>query len=356
MDVTVTFIATRGSGTLRKVPANDLNGPAFDCRSLQVRPVPCGVRAALLRRHRRRIRPTWRVVGADCSCTARGSAIRDTPSGGHRPIDSPVPGVAETRRRRPRRLSAVAGAQRPPAAADNHSLCQVDSDRRGAGTHLGSTRPVDVGHDRSQTITPWEPCRSPGRDGTAARCARASAHDVSRWKADGLDAAGLQTRIGASALTLGGLLKHLAVNEDYIFATKLTRRADRRAVGRQRLGRQRRLGVHLRRRRHARAALRALGRRGRAVRARGSTRPWPTAGSTSSSHVSAPDGRHASLRRLRLRPDRGVRPAHRARRPAAQSERPGSDGSTSNAEDPRRVVLCKTADRGSRAAAGEPSA
>ncbi len=31
-----------------------------------------------------------------------------------------------------------------------------------------------------------------------------------RWKAGRLDAAGLQTRIGASSLTLGGLLKHLA--------------------------------------------------------------------------------------------------------------------------------------------------
>lgn len=31
-----------------------------------------------------------------------------------------------------------------------------------------------------------------------------------RWKADDLDSAGLQTRIGASSLTLGGLLKHLA--------------------------------------------------------------------------------------------------------------------------------------------------
>ena len=43
-----------------------------------------------------------------------------------------------------------------------------------------------------------------------------------RWKVDGLDAAGLQTRIGASALTLGGLLKHLAFVEDYTFTTKLT--------------------------------------------------------------------------------------------------------------------------------------
>lgn len=43
-----------------------------------------------------------------------------------------------------------------------------------------------------------------------------------RWKADGLDAAGLRTRVGASALTLGGLLKHLAVVEDHTSTTKLT--------------------------------------------------------------------------------------------------------------------------------------
>jgi hypothetical protein len=43
-----------------------------------------------------------------------------------------------------------------------------------------------------------------------------------RWKAGGLDAAGLQTRIGASSLTLGGLLKHLASVEDYHFTTKLS--------------------------------------------------------------------------------------------------------------------------------------
>jgi hypothetical protein len=43
-----------------------------------------------------------------------------------------------------------------------------------------------------------------------------------RWKADDLDAAGLRARIGASALTLGGLLKHLAAAEDCMFTTKLT--------------------------------------------------------------------------------------------------------------------------------------
>ncbi len=42
-----------------------------------------------------------------------------------------------------------------------------------------------------------------------------------RWKADGLDPAGLQARVGVSSLTLGGLLKHLALVEDYTFTTKL---------------------------------------------------------------------------------------------------------------------------------------
>jgi len=43
-----------------------------------------------------------------------------------------------------------------------------------------------------------------------------------RWKADDLDAAGLQTRTGASSLTLGSLLKHLARAEDEMFGMKLS--------------------------------------------------------------------------------------------------------------------------------------
>ena len=42
-----------------------------------------------------------------------------------------------------------------------------------------------------------------------------------RWKADDLDAAGLRARIGASTLTLGGLLKHLAFVEAFYSKTKL---------------------------------------------------------------------------------------------------------------------------------------
>ena len=42
-----------------------------------------------------------------------------------------------------------------------------------------------------------------------------------RWKADGLDDAGLRTTIGASTMTIGGLLKHLSACEDYMWTSKL---------------------------------------------------------------------------------------------------------------------------------------
>jgi hypothetical protein len=41
------------------------------------------------------------------------------------------------------------------------------------------------------------------------------------WKCGGLDSAGLQQRLGPSAITLGGLLKHLALVEDSHFARLL---------------------------------------------------------------------------------------------------------------------------------------
>ena len=43
-----------------------------------------------------------------------------------------------------------------------------------------------------------------------------------RWKADGLDTAGLAQTVGVSTLTLGGLLKHLAAVEDTHFSWKLS--------------------------------------------------------------------------------------------------------------------------------------
>lgn len=41
------------------------------------------------------------------------------------------------------------------------------------------------------------------------------------WKCGGLDSAGLQARLGPSSMTLGGLLKHLALVEDDVFSVKL---------------------------------------------------------------------------------------------------------------------------------------
>lgn len=41
------------------------------------------------------------------------------------------------------------------------------------------------------------------------------------WKVSGLDASGLRTTLGPSTVTLGGLLKHLALVEDYYFSVRL---------------------------------------------------------------------------------------------------------------------------------------
>jgi hypothetical protein len=71
------------------------------------------------------------------------------------------------------------------------------------------------------TDTPWEPPLA-GTEVEHLIGALERLRATFRWKVDDLDAAGLQTRIGASAMTLGGLLKHMAINEDYIFTQKLT--------------------------------------------------------------------------------------------------------------------------------------
>ena len=41
------------------------------------------------------------------------------------------------------------------------------------------------------------------------------------WKCGGLDAAGLRARVGVSSVSLGGLLKHMALVEEHQFSTKL---------------------------------------------------------------------------------------------------------------------------------------
>ena len=71
------------------------------------------------------------------------------------------------------------------------------------------------------TDTPWEPPLA-GTETGALLGALDRLRATFRYKVDGLDSAGLGGRIGASTLTLGGLLKHLASNEDYKFTVQLT--------------------------------------------------------------------------------------------------------------------------------------
>jgi hypothetical protein len=68
---------------------------------------------------------------------------------------------------------------------------------------------------------PWDPPMA-GTEAEHLTGALDRLRTTFRFKADDLDAAGLQVRIGASALTIGGLLKHLAVCEDYMFTVKLS--------------------------------------------------------------------------------------------------------------------------------------
>jgi hypothetical protein len=70
------------------------------------------------------------------------------------------------------------------------------------------------------TDTPWEPPLA-GDEAKALFGALDRLRATFRYKADGLDAEGLATRVGASTLTLGGLLKHLASNEDFVTTVKL---------------------------------------------------------------------------------------------------------------------------------------
>jgi hypothetical protein len=75
--------------------------------------------------------------------------------------------------------------------------------------------------DMTDSDTPWEPPLA-GSEVEHLVGALDRLRATFRWKADDLDDAGLRARVGASTLTLGGLLKHLAAAEDYMFTIKLT--------------------------------------------------------------------------------------------------------------------------------------
>ena len=67
---------------------------------------------------------------------------------------------------------------------------------------------------------PWEPPFN-GDEPSAVFGALDRLRETFRWKCGDLDAAGLTSTTAASRLTLGGLLKHLAVQEDYCFQVKI---------------------------------------------------------------------------------------------------------------------------------------
>jgi hypothetical protein len=71
------------------------------------------------------------------------------------------------------------------------------------------------------TEDPWEPPLS-GSEAEHVLGALDRLRWTFRWKADGLSRDGLDQRLGPSTLTLGGLLKHLAVQEDYASTHKLS--------------------------------------------------------------------------------------------------------------------------------------
>jgi Protein of unknown function (DUF664) len=74
----------------------------------------------------------------------------------------------------------------------------------------------------TNTDCPWEPPLA-GSEAEHLVGALDRLRMTFRWKAGDLDSAGVQTRIGVSSLTLGGLLKHLAFVEEHCSATRLSR-------------------------------------------------------------------------------------------------------------------------------------
>lgn len=74
----------------------------------------------------------------------------------------------------------------------------------------------------SPTALPaWEPPLT-GTDAEQVVAALDRQRATFRWKVDGLDAAGLERRVGASALSLGGLLHHLALVEEHYSTARLS--------------------------------------------------------------------------------------------------------------------------------------
>src|SRR3954451_22935009 len=73
----------------------------------------------------------------------------------------------------------------------------------------------------TREVAPWSPPLH-GTEGEHLLGALDRQRATFRWKADGRGRSGLTATVGASTMTLGGLLKHLALVEDLYSSTKLT--------------------------------------------------------------------------------------------------------------------------------------
>jgi hypothetical protein len=140
--------------------------------------------------------------------------------------DMPVPSRGTCRGWR---RSDVTPVVQGPLARREHPAAHPipDSERRGArsadrcGVSVPERQVGVYGGAMTDGDYPWEPPFA-GTEAEQLVGALDRLRTTFRWKVDDLDAAGLRARIGASSLTLGGLLKHLAVQEDYAFTTKLS--------------------------------------------------------------------------------------------------------------------------------------
>ena len=86
---------------------------------------------------------------------------------------------------------------------------------------MDDTTSTTTAPDPASPRTPWEPPFD-GSEAEAVHAALTRLRTTFRWKADGLDLDGLTQTVGASTLTLGSLLKHLACTEDENFGMSLS--------------------------------------------------------------------------------------------------------------------------------------
>jgi len=77
-----------------------------------------------------------------------------------------------------------------------------------------------AGMTETQWVSPWWEPPIAGNEAEHLVGALDRMRTTFRFKVDELDADGLNARIGVSSITLGGLMKHLAANEDYMFNVK----------------------------------------------------------------------------------------------------------------------------------------